>query len=413
MQSRALRLTLGAVAWLAIIGAAAFLYQSEKQSALGRSAVRAFDLHAREATDALSDLRAGQQAYVAAGQGVAFWMPKVAATLDTITTSIAGLREAATSAAAKTSLNEAATTVGEFANIDKRARDYLKSGEQLMAADVIYTEGGETAANAGRQIEAARLAERQALDAAVAGRDRLEAMAGGAAALLAALIIVLLVPAPRRSEVAGEASGETVAPIVTSAAPLTMTLDDDDLNLRESQVAAAPRVEPASHPQSSAASARGISPVLKTAAQLCTDFGRASSVNDLTALLGRAADVMDASGMIVWLGSASGADLRPALAHGYTPQMLARIPPVPRSANNAAAAAYRTGAPQIVAGRPGANGAVVAPLIAAEGCVGALTAEIRGGGETSDSVQALAAIFAAHLVGVLATAPAAAEATGT
>jgi GAF domain-containing protein len=50
---------------------------------------------------------------------------------------------------------------------------------------------------------------------------------------------------------------------------------------------------------------------------------------------------------------------------------------------------------------------VVAPILAADGCIGALSAEIRDGGETSDSVQALAVIFAAQLAGVLTvTAPA-------
>jgi hypothetical protein len=60
-----------------------------------------------------------------------------------------------------------------------------------------------------------------------------------------------------------------------------------------------------------------------------------------------------------------------------------------------------------VLSRPGrSSGAVVAPILSADGCIGALSAEIRGGGETSDSVQALAAIFAALLAGVLVTAPA-------
>ena len=122
---------------------------------------------------------------------------------------------------------------------------------------------------------------------------------------------------------------------------------------------------------------------------------------------------MDASGLIVWLGSTSGADLRPVLAHGYSDTMLAKIPAVPRSADNAAAAAYRSGALQIVLTRPGTSpGAVVAPLLSPDGCIGALTAEIRDRGETSDSVQALAAIFAAQLVNMLgaaATAPAVAE----
>ncbi len=82
--------------------------------------------------------------------------------------------------------------------------------------------------------------------------------------------------------------------------------------------------------------------------------------------------------------------------------MLARMPAVPRSGDNAAAAAYRTGVLQIVMSRPGASsGAVVAPISGPDGCIGALSAEIRGGGETSDSVQALAAILAAQLASIV------------
>ena len=52
----------------------------------------------------------------------------------------------------------------------------MTSGQQLMAADVIFTEGSDAAATAGRQVETARLAEHQAFDrdrgrdAAAAGR---------------------------------------------------------------------------------------------------------------------------------------------------------------------------------------------------------------------------------------------------
>src|SRR5213075_839955 len=102
-------------------------------------------------------------------------------------------------------------------------------------------------------------------------------------------------------------------------------------------------------------SARAVSPILKGAAQLCTEFARVTSLEDLTALLGRAADMLDASGLVVWLGSPIGADLRPVLAHGYSDQALARMPTVPRSANNAAAAAYRSGTLQIVLTQPGSS----------------------------------------------------------
>jgi hypothetical protein len=147
--------------------------------------------------------------------------------------------------------------------------------------------------------------------------------------------------------------------------------------------------------------------VFKAATDVVTDLGRVRDLDELTRVLGRAAEVMDASGLMVWVGSTTGADLRPVLAHGYSPEMIARIPPVPRSADNAAASAYRSGTLQIVLARPGgSSGAVVAPILSAHGCMGALSAEIRSGGETSEGVHALAAIFAAQLASVLATAPA-------
>jgi hypothetical protein len=143
-------------------------------------------------------------------------------------------------------------------------------------------------------------------------------------------------------------------------------------------------------------------PALLAAAQLCTDLGRVNDPEELTPLLARVADVLDASGLVLWLGSASGAELDPVLAHGYTPEMLARMPALPRSANNAAAAAYRTGALQIVLSQPGSTkGAIVAPMLSTDGCIGVLSAEIRDGGEASDRIQALAAIIAAQLAGMM------------
>ena len=121
-------------------------------------------------------------------------------------------------------------------------------------------------------------------------------------------------------------------------------------------------------------------------------------------MIGRAADIMDATGLVVWLGSSDGAELRPALAHGYSPQIIARMPTVLRSGDNAASTAYRTGQLQIVRARAGSSsGAIVVPILAPDGCIGALSAEIRGGGEASESVQALATIFAAHLASVVGT----------
>ena len=408
MRSRAARFTVGAVAWIAFGAAAYFLIQSEKQIAQMQAALRAFDLHAREASDALAEARASQQAYVATGQGVAFWTGKVATTIQTATAAIGALGQAATSAGARSALDEASRTLAEFSAVDQRARDYLKTEQPLMAADVVFTEGGETAVKAARQVEDARLAEHQALDASEAGRRTEQAQALATAAVLATLVILLLLPAGTTAKVEEASAVGTAAPTGASwlaeaaraaGAPAAAASAGDELLLRGSLEVPSPYVP-----------SRPAGPVLKAAAQLCTDFGRVSDLEELRTLLARAADLMDASGVVVWLGDRAGGDLRPVLAHGYSPQMIARMPNVPRSANNAAAAAYRAGKLQIVLARPGsASGAIVAPLLSSEGCIGALSAEIRGGGETSDSVQALATIFAAHLAGVRATTPEASE----
>jgi hypothetical protein len=392
MRSRAAKLTLGAATVILFAAAAFFLFTSEKQIAGQRDLVRTFDLRAREATDALADLRVAQQAYVAAGQGIAFWMPRVAATADTAAKAVAALRESAASSTARASLDDAATAIAEFGTVDKRARDYLKSGQELMAADVVFTEGGETAAAAGRQVEAARLAENQAFDASEAALRRQEAMALAGAGVLGALVILGLAlarPVERMPAVPVTQPLTTAAESRVDRTP-ALTVDPSELPLRDAA------------PVAMVAPTRVISPLLTATAALCTDFGRVNEFEELRALLTRAAQVMEASGLVVWLGNTAGGDLRPVLAHGYSEQTIARMPAVPRAGHNAAAAAYRTGALQIVLSQPGGStGAIVAPLLSADGCIGALSVEIKGGGETSDSVQALAAIFAAQLAGVL------------
>ncbi len=255
-----------------------------------------------------------------------------------------------------------------------------------MAADVIFTEGGETAATAARHVETSRLSEHQAFDVAEASVRRSEAFAAGGAAGMAVLVMLLLVPRARIRE---------VEPAATS--------------LSINSIAPTPTVEtPQPTPVGRTSAA------LKAAAALATDLGRVRDADEMSRLLGRAAALMDATGIVIWLGSATGSDLQPMLAHGYSAQALSRMPPVPRSADNAAGAAYRTGQMQIVLSRPGgASGAIVAPILSGDGCIGALSAEIQGGSEASESIQALATIFAAHLATVLAEPPAPAESQRT
>jgi hypothetical protein len=401
MRSPAARLILGAVALLALGAAAFFVNQIERQVTAARPAEHAFDVSARALVNDLADLRIFQSAYMAAGQDAEHWKAKVAESIPDVSNAIVALESDAKGEATRTALAKARSHLVEFGNVDQRARDYLKSGQPLMAGDVIFSEGDSAASDAGKNVNAARAAARQAAEAIEADLRKRQAIALASAAGVVVVAVLLLVLVSPRAKTEPEDESLSIAH-AASAAPKSGS--DVDVSARA--------------PESHYVTARPAGPVLRAASQLCTDLGRVSDLDELTSLIGQAADVMDASGVVIWVASADGTYVQLALSHGYAPQVTARMSRIMRSADNAAAAAYRTGQMQIVLARPGeSNGAVVAPLLSADGCIGALSAEIRGGGESSESVQALAAIFAAQLAGVLNTTPAAQQsrttATGT
>jgi hypothetical protein len=263
------------------------------------------------------------------------------------TTSMNALRSMASNDKARDLVDQAAANIGDFTEI----------------APVID------------ELEQARLSEQQAAEAAEASRRRIEAIVLATMAGLGALTTATLAIA-----------WPPVRKLHVDAAPA------------ESSIQSSSETES----PSTYSTARLVGPVLRSAAELCTNLGRVSDVDELRRLVAQAADLMDASGLIVWMIAPGATELRAALSHGYPAEMMSRLSALPRSADNAAARAFRSGQLQIVLARPGSsNGAIVAPLLTANGCVGVISAEIRGGAETSDSVQAFAAIVAAQLAGAL------------
>ena len=356
----------------------------------------AFDVHAREAADALADVRVAEEAYLVPGQGLPFWMHKVATTVDVARTKLALLRESADSTNALSALVDADAALTEFESIDRRGREYMNAGQQLMASDVIFTEATQTAAAAAHQIEGARAAERQSADAKSAAARRREGLAAAGAAVFGFIMMLTLVPLPRSDETTAAAARpepEEFARVVPRPQPAAAKPEAAPAIAAAPANPAVPRIRTTA------------SPVLKVVAELAVAFGKVNEAGELEKLMARTADVLDASGIVVWMGNSVGGDLRPVLTHGYSSQVVSRMPKVARGADNAAAAAYRTGELQIVPARPGFRGAVVAPILRADGCVGALSAEIQDGGEIADGVHAVAAIVAAQLGCVLPEAP--------
>ena len=141
------------------------------------------------------------------------------------------------------------------------------------------------------------------------------------------------------------------------------------------------------------------------AARLCTRIACARDDRDLSSAMEEVVAVLDAAGAILWVWDADREALSAALAHGYSDELLSKLPEVGRHDDNAIAAAFRYGQKQVVRGTDDATGAFVTPLLTPEGCVGVLALEFADGAEQHELVQALSTIITAQLSTLFAPAP--------
>jgi len=382
MKSLAVRLTL-AIAFIAIGGAAAyFVWTSESQARRGVDDARAFDQTAIDLDRSVSNLRAAQEAYVAAGQGADFWIEKAAQSLAAVKRRMDSLRSLAATPPAQSAIDNASSALQDFEQMDRRARDYLRNGQKLLASDLIFADGFEIAGVMTASIDQARTVEAAARDSASRGRRRAEAFAVGSAAVVGLFAILMLLPkAPAPAEAAA-------AEVAASPQMLPMDLVERSAPVEPS----APAIpEPVGQP--GAVSAIDLEKV----ATLCSDLAKVVDTHALPSLLGRAARVLDAPGIVLWIADPDGRELSPIVTHGYSPQTVVRLGTILRDAENATAAALRTSLLQTVATDTISNGAIAAPLVTPGGCVGIMSAEVRHHGEKDPAKLAAASIIAAQL----------------
>ncbi len=369
-----------------------------------RDAERAFTALGWKLAVSLSDLRAAQQAYVAAGQDRGYWVAKTAEQIGAITTSLSSLARLSTAPGTSSALAEATSAVDDLQRMDALARDHSSAGQDLMASDLIFTDGLELSRSAASHVELARAAERAARDASAEADRRTQGIALASAMGTGVLVALLLLPVARPQERAG-ASSEPAADVESADTDATPPQLPDGRVLLDLDLGSN-RLSLADEPDTSLASAEpGGTLDLRAAAELCTDLGRVSGTADLPDLLGRAAAVLNASGLIVWVRDGSGEGLRPAIGHGYAAQSLAALGTIACDGDNATAAAFRDVRMHVVAADLSGTGAIVAPLITSTSCVGVLSAELREGWETSDAVQSAAAILAAQLATLVVADP--------
>jgi hypothetical protein len=379
MKSLAVRLTLAAVVLTACSAAAYYVWTSESQVRRSGDNARAFDQTAIDVERTILDLRAALQAYVAAGQGSDFWIGKVSQTTAALKQRLESLRSLASSSPAETALDNASSALQDFEQLDRRARDYVRNGQKLLAADLIFADGLEITGVMADSVDQARAGELAAHDSASRNQRRAEGLAVAAAAAIALAAIFILVPGPT------SAAERTELP--TTSPMLAMELPE-----RSQPVESAPPPRPTEPLPSPAPSVD-----LTTVASLCSDLAKIVDTHALPALLGRAATVLDAPGIVLWIADPDGHELSPIVTHGYPQQLVVRLGTIRRDAENATAAALRTSLLQTVATDAISNGAIAAPLVSPTGCVGIMAAEVRHHGETDPAKLAAASIIAAQL----------------
>ena len=296
---------------------------------------------------------------------------RVPALLEQIRTETTGLRPRVRSLDASRRLQGMAESASALSQIEARAQEHLSVGQDLMAADLVSSEARpavETLAATLRDLrvaEGAAFARARSADLEYAGT-----IIGGVAALWAlGLIVLARLPTLR-------AAADSSASFI----PATVPVGVGDREL--------------AHPGR---------PDLSAAADLCTATGRLTTGADLPGLLKRAASLLDASGIVVWM--AAGEELFAAAAFGYQPRVISRLGPINRSAINATAAAWRLGTMQVVSGGRGSQGALVAPLLGPDRCIGVLAVEVPHDREEDASTRAVTTMFAAQLAAALAGWP--------
>lgn len=260
--------------------------------------------------------------------------------------------------------------VAALAEVDARARENMRAGLDLMAADLLFTETTRTRQTLREQLRSLRAMDSSAVaDARSIDLKQAWTALAGVAALFAWALVRSARGSPRKP--AGDSP-----PAPADSNPVSLT--------------APSRPEHAID--------------LAETAALCTAISSLQTEAGLQGLLARTATLLEASGVVVWM--TAGDEMFPVTGHGYESRLWSQLGPIGRSAQNATAAAWRTRTIQTVGGDSTHRAAIVTPLLGAERCIGVLAIEVAPGRETDADTQAITRVIAAQLAAVLVAWPA-------
>jgi hypothetical protein len=159
MTRRAFRVLL----FLGLLGTAALAgYQGwklERARVQQLASADTFDSLTLRLTHDVVELRAAQRAYVASGQGFAFWKPSVDKRLQQIRQDLTTLKTSAAPGAA-TSADAALEALNDSVRLEKRIAEAAEAGRVQFAADLVFADGLQASLALERAVNSAIAAAR-------------------------------------------------------------------------------------------------------------------------------------------------------------------------------------------------------------------------------------------------------------
>ena len=385
MHRRALRHGLVVLLFVAAAGASAFAWNVDRQLAALAATEHTVSSRFDALVQSVARFDAAQQQFDAASrEPETDWFARVKRLLSQIEAESKNLHSSAASASAARTFDD---ITGRVVSAVARAEENLRDGHDLMAADLVQDEARPGAEAMRAAVLEWRAAEGTSADTTRAALfEQLWTVLGGT---LAFWVVGVLLLAPRQS-------------VAAAAAPATMSILADPAG----ETAIAPAAEPAVSPV--------VAPAidLVPAAELCADIARADSAEALAGLVDRAAGVIGASGIVVWLASGD-TELVPVLVHGYGPQVRAFLGTLALSDENVTTRAWHSGDVQGVDGDARSRAALAAPMFQGPRRTGVLSVELIDGVKPDALPRALTRILAAQFATAVSPQPETAATTPT
>ena len=276
----------------------------------------------------------------------------------------------------------------QLAAAERRSREYARRGETLLAGDIVFTEVRDVLADGDRPD---RMPPAPGSPPHTIGASRPFAAnrRSWAAAPIAWIAIALLLVTPTKAEPVKDPNAwrdelaQTIKKPVPKEPERTRPLEPLE------------RLEPLAplRPAEPSVSLRSVADV----SEICADLSSLGDTGALAGALERAATVLGASGVIVWIASNDGNSLAPVASHGFDQKLVTRIGRIPRESANLTAAAFRENVPRVSAATSRRRRRWPCHVCGPSGPVGVLSVELKPDVPADDSRVALATIFAAQL----------------